>query len=105
MSRRSRIPASRLFEAAAHGAQFRDRVAIVVKASPEAIFRALRDVTLPDMKLAWLLGEIRYLPSRLSGDEPPPSLTSPHGGATRRIVKCITIARHGWARGFDSSAQ
>jgi hypothetical protein len=77
MSRRSRIPASPLFEAAAHRAQFRDRVAIVVRASPEAIFRALRDVTLPDMKLAWLLGEIRYLPSRLSGDEPPTATAKP----------------------------
>lgn len=65
MPRRSRIGGSAAFDAAAHGAQFRDRIAIVVRASPESIFEALHAVTLSDMKLAWLLGEIRYLPLRL----------------------------------------
>ena len=37
----------------ARGAQFRDRIAIVVKASPEAIFQALHEVALRDMKFAW----------------------------------------------------
>jgi hypothetical protein len=58
------------FEAVAHGAQFRDRIAVVVKAPPEAIFQALQAVTLHDMKFAWLLGELRYLPSRLAGRMP-----------------------------------
>ena len=67
MRRRLRIAPSAAFDAAAHGAQFRDRIAIVVRASPESIFRALHAVRLSDMKLAWLLGEIRYLPTRLGG--------------------------------------
>ena len=67
MTRRSPVPSSPAFEAIARGAQFRDRIAIVVKASPEAVFQALHEVTLRDMKLAWLLGELRYLPSRLAG--------------------------------------
>jgi hypothetical protein len=77
MSRRARIPVSAAFEAAARGAQFRDRIALIVSASPEAIFQALRDVRLADMKLAWLLGEIRYLLSRLGGYESPGDVAKP----------------------------
>src|ERR1700752_639485 len=67
MSDRLPAPASPAFEAVAHGAQFRDRVAVVVRAPPEAIFQALHEVALRDMKCAWLLGELRYFPSRLAG--------------------------------------
>lgn len=75
MPLRFRIVASAAFDAAARGAQFRDRIAIAVRASPESIFQALHAVSLSDMKLAWLLGEIRYLPLRLSG----------HGRATDSV--------------------
>jgi pimeloyl-ACP methyl ester carboxylesterase len=70
MTHRSPVPVSPAFEAVAQGAQFRDVVAIVVHASPKVIFQALHEVTLRDMKLAWLLGELRYLPSRLAGQMP-----------------------------------
>src|SRR5215203_604305 len=70
MTRRSPVSSSPAFEAAARGATFRDRIAVVVKAPPEAVFQALYEVTLRDMKLAWLLGELRYLPSRLAGHMP-----------------------------------
>jgi hypothetical protein len=43
--------------------------------TPEAIFAALRAVTVRDMKVAWLLGELRHLPARLAGRlpaAPPP---------------------------------
>src|SRR5256885_540550 len=67
MTQRSPVPAFPAFEAIAQRAQFRDRIAIVVEASSDAIFQALHQVALDDMKLAWLLGELRYLPTRLAG--------------------------------------
>jgi hypothetical protein len=70
MTHRSHVPPSPTFEAIARGVQYRDCIAIVVKAPPAAIFQALGEVTLRDMKLAWLLGELRYLPSRLAGRMP-----------------------------------
>ncbi len=64
------VSPSPAFEAVAHGAQFRDRIGVVVKAPPESIFEALNEITLRDMKFAWALGELRYLPSRLAGHMP-----------------------------------
>ena len=77
MTYSSAAPASPAFEDLARGARFRDRIAIVVKASPETIFQALHEVALRDMKLAWALGEIRYLPSRLGGKMPAVEPTRP----------------------------
>jgi hypothetical protein len=77
MTRRSPVPPSPAFEAIVHGARFRDRISVVAKAPPEAIFQALREVTLHDMKFAWLLGELRYLPSRLAGHMPAADSSRP----------------------------
>jgi hypothetical protein len=70
-TRHDSIPRSPAFEALTHGTPFHDRIAVRVKATPEAIFSAARRVTLADMRLARVLGEIRYLPGRLSGRVPP----------------------------------
>jgi hypothetical protein len=40
---------------------------MMIHASPERIFQALREVTLADMPLAYALGSIRYLPGLLKG--------------------------------------
>ena len=50
MTHRSAVPVSSAFESIARGAQFRDRIAVVVKASPETIFQALHAVALSDFK-------------------------------------------------------
>ena len=44
MTRRSPVPSSLAFEGTARGAKFRDRIAVVVKASPETTFQALHEV-------------------------------------------------------------
>jgi len=74
---RCAAPGSSAFDDVARGARFRDRIAIVVKAPPAAIFEALQQVALRDMKLAWALGELRYLPSRLLGHMPAITSTRP----------------------------
>ena len=77
MTRRSPVPPSPAFEATARDVPFRDRIAVVVKAPPEAVFQALHEVTLRDMKFAWLLGELRYIPSRLAGHMPAADSSRP----------------------------
>src|SRR5262245_2631093 len=91
MTRLSLSPASPAFEAMTLGAQFRDRVAVVIKASPAAIFKALREVTLRDMKLAWLLGELRYLPSRLAGRQPAADSRQPF---LKSLIEGGTLVLH-----------
>ena len=86
-SAKASIGASPAFEAVARGAQFRDRIVVRVTAPPEAIFRAVRQVTLSEMKLARLAGELRYLPSRLggharAGDPEKPFLSTLTAGGT-----------------------
>jgi hypothetical protein len=57
-------------------AEFNGVVGVTVHASPGEIMRAFETVTLADMPLAKLVGELRYLPSRLRGkakDEVPAS--------------------------------
>jgi hypothetical protein len=91
MKHRSSIPLSSGFETIARGAQFRDRIAIVVTASADAIFQALREVTLQDMKLAWLLGQLRYLPSRLAGRMPAADSREPF---LSKIIEGGTLILH-----------
>ncbi len=77
MTHSSAAPGSPAFDDIAQGAQFRDRIAVAVTAPPAAIFEALQQVSLRDMKLAWALGELRYLPSRLFGQMPAVDSTRP----------------------------
>jgi hypothetical protein len=71
------VAPSPAFEALVGDTPFRDRIAVRVHAGPSEIFDALYTVTLQDMKLAWLLGELRYLPARLTGHQPTADTTRP----------------------------
>jgi hypothetical protein len=50
---------------------YRGVVTLPVAATPAEVFRALREVTLADMPLAYLIGSLRYLPGRLLGRTRP----------------------------------
>lgn len=45
--------------------EFRDTISLEMAAEPRRIMRALRELRLLDMRAAWLLGELRYLPQQL----------------------------------------
>jgi hypothetical protein len=69
--------------------EFHGSVAMTIRATPAAIFRALNDVTVDDMPVARTLAALRYLPARLTGHwatvhaAPAPflqQLLSPEGG-------------------------
>src|SRR5688500_12336638 len=47
--------------------EFRGQTERIVFASPEAVFQALRSVTLAEMPLATFLGNVRYVPGRILG--------------------------------------
>jgi hypothetical protein len=51
--------------------EFRGAVSTVIHALPSEIFRALEEVTPAEMPLAMALGELRYLPTRLTGRQMP----------------------------------
>lgn len=50
--------------------EFRGVVSVRIHATPQAIFRAVDEVTLADMPLARALGTLRYLPYRFRGRAP-----------------------------------
>lgn len=49
---------------------FHGSVSVVTHATPQQIFKALYEVTLSDMPVAYALGSLRYLPMRLAGRTP-----------------------------------
>jgi hypothetical protein len=66
--------------------EFRGRVFAKVHAPPAEIFRALHEVTLAEMPLAFVLGSLRYLPGRLTGRQPPSDPHRPFWEAIRPLV-------------------
>jgi hypothetical protein len=63
-------PSSSLLDAVLPGYEFRGLTATRIRATPEQIFQAVREVTPAEMPAARFLGELRYLPARLMGRMP-----------------------------------
>lgn len=72
-----KTPEGTLLDEVLPDAEFNGQVAVVIHAPPNAIFQALREVTLADMPLAKFLGELRYLPGRLMGQQAQTPATEP----------------------------
>jgi hypothetical protein len=67
---RPTVEPSAMLDAILPGAQFSDRVLVPVDAPTDDIVRAISEVRLRDMPVAWVLGELRYLPARLTRRSP-----------------------------------
>ncbi|MBV7331541.1 hypothetical protein KFU94_25555 [Chloroflexi bacterium TSY] len=63
----SKTPEGTLLDYFLPNAEFNGHVSVTIHAPPKAIFQAIRRVTLADMPVAKFMGELRYLPSRLTG--------------------------------------
>ena len=92
MTRRSPVPSSPAFEATARGATFRDRIAIVVKAPPEAVFQALHEVITGS---AAQLHRLHQAPQRFANREPFEAFDDPHHEKLFMSVRVAPTGRPG----------
>jgi len=72
--------------------QFQDSVSVEVAADPRRVMRAVRDLRLRDMRVAWLLGEARYLPGRLTGHAIPADPDQPFLALVRETTSTVVLA-------------
>ncbi len=72
--------------------EFRDTVSLEVPAEPRRIMRALRELRLLDMRAAWLLGELRYLPQQLVHRGHPADRDQPLVALLRTGVATVVLA-------------
>jgi hypothetical protein len=70
-------PADTLLDNVLPAFEFRGRTVTRVHATPEQIFRAVREVTPAEMPAARFLGELRYLPGRVLGRAPRAEAAAP----------------------------
>lgn len=75
--------------------EYRDSVSLEIDAEPARIMRATRELRLRDMRLAWLLGELRYLPRRLAGRAEPADPEQPFVALLRDGTGTIVLADRG----------
>jgi hypothetical protein len=94
--RRPSIAHSPEFDRFVGATPYRDVIAVRVTATPATIFSSLRAITLEDMKLAWLLGEIRYLPMRLRRRLPKSLPRTPFLDTLIRNGTLVLVDRTPW---------
>jgi hypothetical protein len=72
--------------------EFRDTISLEVPSEPRRIMRALRELRLLDMRAAWLLGELRYLPQQLVHHGPAADRAQPFVALLRTGVATVVLA-------------
>jgi hypothetical protein len=72
--------------------EFHDTICLEIPAEPAPIMRAIRELRLRDMRVAWLLGAIRYLPATLTGHAPKADPDQPFLALMRSSTETVVLA-------------
>lgn len=71
--------------------EFRDTICLEVPAEPGPVMHAIRELRLRDMRMAWLLGAVRYLPATLTGHAPVADPEQPFLALMRSSTQTIIL--------------
>lgn len=88
---RSRTCPSELLDEVLPVAEFRDTISVTVDAPPARVLRAVRRLSLHEMPVAWFLGELRYLPQRLTGRAVTANPQQPFLALLREGIGTVTL--------------
>ncbi len=99
---RYRAAPSELLDGVLPDYEFRDTISLEMPADPRRIMRALRELRLLDMRAAWLLGELRYVPQHLAGRGRATDGEQPFVALLRTGVAAVVLAERADELAFGS---